>query len=164
VGTLLLLLLMPASASAESSVLAQLRAAAASSERAANSASLEGASAGNQVWAENAAAASPARTASGSEPSLPASGDALPAGAVAPKRTFRADVQAPPRPEESVPVPPKVRGWEGFKMGFLGTEAQALRLLSRTGKAAVPLMIVLQPIIAPIALVVGLLGIFGIRL
>jgi hypothetical protein len=163
-GALLLLLLAPATASAESSALAQLRAAAASAERAANSSSLESASAGNQVWSENAWAA----PASGSEPSLPASGDALPAGAapVPPKQSFKADVPAPAKPseEESVPVPPKIRGWEGFKMGFLGTEAQAMRLLSRTGKAAVPLMIILQPIIAPIALVVGLLGIFGIRL
>src|SRR5687767_8175528 len=125
-------LLIPAWASAESSALAQLRASAAASERAAYSSSLESASAGNQVWAENAAEAPPPRTVV-----VPGAGEGDAASPVPSKQSFKADVQAPPQPqpvlkdEEDVPVPPKVRGWEGFKMGFLGTEAQALRKLSK---------------------------------
>jgi hypothetical protein len=152
-------LLSPAFALAEGPALTQLRGAAQKAEDSAASLSLEDAAAGNQVWAENAADTSSRKQGSVAAGTSKSAAPAVDVPVATPSRpNLTAKIT---KPVEDDPVPPKATGWEGFKMGFLGTEALGMRLLSKTGKLCVPLLILLQPIIAPIALIVGLFGIFG---
>ncbi len=162
-----LLLLVPVSALAESAALNQLRAAAESAQSSVSASSLEGASSGNQVWAENSHSApgAGAVVAGSSFQAPPGASNESSAPQPAPRPNLVANIPpATPKAVEPDPVPPKIKGWEGFKMGFLGMEATAMRLTSKAGKLALPLLILLQPIIAPIALIAGLLGLFGKRL
>jgi hypothetical protein len=152
------LILVPALSFAESQSLTQLRMAAAASESAAYAPTMEGAASANQVWSENGGIAESGTAVKGSY----SKGSAAAPVASRPNLTAK-DLPAVPDAEPADPVPPKIKGWTGFKLGFLGMEAQGLRWLSPTGKLGVPLFILLQPILLPVSLVVGLLGIFGIR-
>jgi hypothetical protein len=160
------LLLVPALALSEPASLTQLRAAAEGAESSVYSSSLEGASAGNQAWADDSRSYPAARSA------VPGPfSNAAPAPPPSPRPNLVANIPSVPdaapgasKPLEPDPVPPKIKGWVGFKMGFLGMEALGMRVTSKAGRLALPLLILLQPVIAPIALVAGILGAFGIRL
>jgi hypothetical protein len=157
------ILLVPALLWSEPVPLEQLHEAAELSQVSVEAPSPEGAAAANQVWAEDGGGV--AALSAGRQASVGAYGDESLPPVSQPKSAAKRP-QPPPKAESPPdPLPPKITGWEGFKMGFLGTEAQALRLLGKTtGPLAVPLLILLQPIIALIGLVAGILGCFGVRL
>lgn len=148
------LLLTASLCRAETPAMLELRRAAALSESSVRAATNEDAAAANGTWAENSVPARPTVYAAPIH-EAPAPVMATPA---------RPALVAPPADEPDPLPPPNPKGWTGFKLGFLGTESKALSLLSGTGKAALPLFLLLQPLILPAALFVGLLGIFGVRL
>ena len=142
--------------------LTQLRMAEDAASNSVHAGTSEGAADANQKWSENSGVVVPAAAVPGPESNSGAWEQAAQPARSAPAVTATPTV--PPNHSSPDPVPPKVSGGHGFVLGFLGVEATALRILGGTGKAAVPLLILLQPIVAPIGLVVGLLGLFGVRL
>ena len=151
----------PARAFCEPAALTQLRLAAGAAANSVGSPTNEGAASANERWAENGGEAVPV------SPSAVAG--QVSGGASSPQisRPNLAATLPAVEPKEPVPdpLPPaRPKGWQGFYLGFLGVEGKALSMLSAAGKAAIPLLILAQPIALPVALVAGLLGIFGIRL
>jgi hypothetical protein len=159
------LALAPGRAFGEPASLTQLRLAADAAANAASAPGGEAAAAGNERWAENGGGA-----AAVAAPSAAGETSAAAIAPPAPRPTLAADLPpipptAEPKSPEPDPLPPtKPTGWQGFYLGALGVEGAALSKLSGTGKAAIPLLILLQPIVLPVALVGGLLGLFGVRL
>lgn len=152
----------PARAFCEPPALAQLRMAAGAASDSVGSPTNEGAASANELWAENGGEAVPV---SAPEISGRSSGQASAPPAARPNLAATLPAVEPVKDPTPDPLPPaKPKGWQGFYLGFLGVEGKALSMLSATGKAAIPLLILAQPIALPVALVAGLLGIFGIRL
>jgi hypothetical protein len=158
------LLLAPAWAFGASAALTQLQMAADAASNSVYAPTNEGAASVNQRWSENEAALVPAPSSSAdpfaAEPSAPPQ-------AVRPNLTAAPPAVPAVSPKDAPPdplPPPNPKGWRGFYMSFLGVEGKSLSLLSATGKAAIPLLILLQPLVLPAALIGGLLGIFGVRL
>ena len=155
------LLLAPVWAFGEPASLTQLRMAADAASNSVYAPTNEGAASVNEKWAENGgvAVAAPPSAVAGQ----------FSAGTGAPQASRPNLTAAPPvvPPKDPVPdpLPPaKPKGWQGFYLGFLGVEGKALSMVSGAGKLAIPLLILVQPIALPVALIAGLLGLFGVRL
>ena len=153
------LLLAPSWAFCESASLTQLRMAAGAAENSVYAPTGEAAASANTRWSENGEGAVQVPQSAGRSPvEAPATFVSRPNLAVATPTVEPKD----PAPDPLPPSQPK--GWQGFYLGFLGVEGKALSMLSSTGQAAIPLLILLQPIVLAVGLVSGLLGIFGVRL
>jgi hypothetical protein len=145
--------------------LTQLRMAADSASNSVYAPTGEAAASGNERWSENGGVAVPVSPSAIAGQTSVITNTPTSAPQVS-RPNLVADLPgAPPKDPAPDPLPPaKIKGWQGFCLGFLGVESKALSMLSSTGKAAVPLLILLQPVVLIVGLVAGLLGLFGVHL